>query len=82
MPFEHYYPTIHWTPDGKAIVFSKGEKGVFNLWQQPLSGDAPKQLTNLSTGAIWNFAYSRDGKRIIFSRGNTFVDVVLIKNFR
>ena len=82
MPFEYSYQTIHWTPDGQAVVFIKGEKGVFNLWQQPISGDAPQQLTNFQSGAIWNFAYSHDGKRIFLSRGTAFVDVVLIKNFR
>ena len=82
LPFGFGFPTIHWTPDGKAIVFNKGENGVFNLLQQPLSGGAPQQLTDFPSGFIWNFAYSRDGKRIFLSRGTTSVDVVLIKNFR
>jgi Tol biopolymer transport system component len=82
MPFDFSYQTIHWTPDGKAIVFIKGENGVFNLWQQPLAGDAPQPLTNFSSGAIWNFTYSQDRKRIFLSRGPSFVDIVLIKNFR
>jgi Tol biopolymer transport system component len=82
MRFGHNYHTLCWTPDGKAIVFHKAEKGVYNLWQPPLSGDAPQQVTNFPSGAIWNFAYSHDGTRIFLSRGNQFVDVVLIKNFR
>jgi Tol biopolymer transport system component/DNA-binding winged helix-turn-helix (wHTH) protein len=82
MPFDFSFQTIHWTPDGKAIVFVKGENGIFNLWQQPLAGGAPQPLTNFASGAIWNFAYSHDGKRIFVSRGSSYVDIVLIKNFR
>ena len=82
LPFAFNYQPLHWTPDGKAVVFALGEKGLVNLWQQPLSGEAPKPLTKFSSGAIWNFAYSRDGKRIFLSRGSTFADAILIKNFR
>ncbi len=83
MPFAHtYFHDLRWTPDGSALVFRKAIKGVFDLWQQPINGDAPKRLTNFQSGSIWNFAYSRDGKRIFMSRGNTFNDVVLIKHFR
>lgn len=81
MPFT-YFPVIRWTPDGKTVVYRNLQQGVHNLWRQPLSGDAPRQFTDFTSGEIWNFAYSRDGKRILLSRGNTLVNVVLIKNFR
>jgi Tol biopolymer transport system component/DNA-binding winged helix-turn-helix (wHTH) protein len=82
IPFQHSHYPIHWTPDGKAIAFGNWRNGVFDLWRQPLSGGAPQQLTSFPSGSVWNFAYSRDGKRIFLCRGTTFVDVVLIKNFR
>jgi Tol biopolymer transport system component/DNA-binding winged helix-turn-helix (wHTH) protein len=83
MPFGYaYYNDIRWRPDGKALVFRKPTNGISDLWQQPINGDAPKRLTNFQSGSIWNFAYSRDGKRIFLSHGNIFNDVVLIKNFR
>lgn len=83
LPFEHNYQTIRWEPDGSSVVFRRPEdKGVINLWRQPLSGEAPKQLTDFQSNLIWDFAYSRDGARIFLARGTYFVDVVLIKNFR
>lgn len=81
MPFSQNYQTIRWLPDGKAVVFINWQKSAFNLWKQSLSGEAPKQITNFPSGAIWNFAYSLDGKRIFLARGDTFVDVVLLKHF-
>ncbi len=81
-PYQGYHFPVRWTPDGKTIAFGNWQNNVFNLWQQPLSGDAPRQLTNFASGSIWNFAYSRDGKRLFLSRGTTFIDVVVIKNFR
>ena len=82
IPFQHSHYPIRWTPDGKRIVFANWRNGVLDLWQQPLSGGAPQQLTSFKSGNTWNFAYSRDGKRIFLCRGTTFVDVVLIKNFK
>jgi Tol biopolymer transport system component/DNA-binding winged helix-turn-helix (wHTH) protein len=75
------YP-YRWAPDGKSLIFRRATNGISDLWQQSLSGGEPKQLTNFQSGAIWRFDYSRDGKRIVLSRGSTFVDAVLIKNFR
>ena len=75
------YP-YRWSPDGQAFVFRKTAQAVSDLWRQPLSGAAPQQLTNFQSGTIWNFTYSRDRKRIFVSRGTTFVDAVLIKDFK
>jgi Tol biopolymer transport system component/DNA-binding winged helix-turn-helix (wHTH) protein len=82
LPFKLDFSILRWTPDGRAIVFDRGEKGIFNLWQQPLDGEAPRRLTNFQNGRIWNFVYTTDRKRLLIARGETFVDVVLIKNFR
>ncbi len=71
--------TIRWKPDGTAIIFHNEKT---NLWEQPIAGGEPKQLTDFSSGYIRNFNYSNDGNKIFISRGETFVDVVLIKNFR
>lgn len=73
---------VRWTPDGKAVVFETNEQGVTNLWKQPLTGGEPQKLTDFPSGLIWNFTYTIDGKNLLISRGSTFVDVVLIKNFR
>jgi len=70
-----------WTPDGRALTFIDERKGVGNLWNQPVSGGPPKQLTNFKSEEIFNFAWSRDG-RLVLSRGTEPHDVVMISNFR
>lgn len=56
--------------------------GVSNIWTQPVSGGAPAQLTNFKTDRIFNFAWSRDGKRLALAQGWVSSDVALIQNFR
>jgi Tol biopolymer transport system component len=81
LPYAFFYRSARWTPDGQALVFTKTENHVINLWQQPLKGGSPLRLTNFKADSIFNFTYSRDGKRIILSRGRVVVNVVLIKDF-
>jgi serine/threonine protein kinase len=68
--------------DGRAIVYGITRYGVTNLWAQPIDGSAPKQLTNSISDRIFDFDFSRDGKRIAFSHGTVTNDVILISNFR
>ncbi len=73
----------HWTPDGQALIYISVQKGVGNLWLQPVGGDAaPRQLTDFKSGDIYNFAFSRDGTRIYLARGYQIHDALLVKNFR
>ena len=73
--------SIAWTLDGRAIIVNSDQRGVGNLWSQPIDGGAPKQITNFTSDLISNFAISHDGKRLAISRGNSSLDVVLIKDF-
>jgi Tol biopolymer transport system component len=82
VPFAWNYKAARWTPDGEAFVFYKTEKQTGNLWKQSLGGGAPKPLTDFKSELIFNHAFSRDGKRIILSRGKYTVTAVVLKNFR
>ncbi|HZJ47106.1 MAG TPA: hypothetical protein VFD63_25230, partial [Pyrinomonadaceae bacterium] len=73
---------IAWTPDGRSIIVKSDQEGVGNLWTQPIDGSAPKQITNFTSDLISYFSLSRDGKRLAISRGNSSLDVVLIKDFQ
>src|SRR5262249_11946365 len=55
---------IAWSPDSKAIQFVQARAGIRNLWEQPLSGGSPRQLTNFSESGILGFAWSRDGSQL------------------
>lgn len=72
---------IRWTPDGGAISFVKTVDAVSNIWNQPVNGDAPKQITQFTSEQIINFDWS-DDNRLICSRSQTLRDVILINDFR
>ncbi|MBO0862496.1 MAG: PD40 domain-containing protein, partial [Chloracidobacterium sp.] len=44
--------------------------------------EPPNRLTDFENQINFDFAWSRDGKQIAFSRGVINSDVVLISNFR
>lgn len=73
---------IRWTPDGRALTYIDTRGGVSNIWSQPLDGAKPVQLTNFTTGRIFNFDWSRDGKWLALARGSVTSDVVLISDVR
>lgn len=74
--------SLRWTPDGNALTYVITGGGVSNLWNQPVAGGAPKQLTDFKADQIFSFDWSRDGKQLVASRGVETNDVVLISNFR
>ncbi|MDE3165356.1 MAG: PD40 domain-containing protein, partial [Acidobacteriota bacterium] len=71
---------VHWSPNGKALLYGKTVAGVTNIWQQPLNGGEPKQLTAFASQRITAFDISRDGKRLVLARGTARSDVVLIRD--
>ena len=71
-----------WSPDGKAIDYLLTRGGVTNIWRQPITGGPPKQITNFTSGLIFSFRWSRDGKQLVMARGSRSSDIVLISNFR
>ena len=85
-----YVKVARWSADGKAAVIVDVRSGTSNLWAFPLvvgSGHAgemsyvaqaePKQLTFYKSGMIWDFDWSRDGKKVAIARGANASDVVL-----
>ena len=73
---------LAWSPSGKALQVGFLRNGASNIWEQPLSGGPPHQITNFASDRIYAFAWSRDGKQLFMSRGNITADVILISNFR
>jgi Tol biopolymer transport system component/DNA-binding winged helix-turn-helix (wHTH) protein len=74
--------TISWSGDGKALQYLLTLKGATNVWQQPVAGGKPIQLTRYTSGKIFRFNWSLDRKHMLFSRGSTTSDVVLLTNLR
>jgi Tol biopolymer transport system component/DNA-binding winged helix-turn-helix (wHTH) protein len=78
----HHQLPARWTPDGMALVYRDQEKQIGNLWKQRISGGDPVRLTNFTSEIIFNFDFSRDGKKLLISRGSVLVDVVMFTNLR
>ena len=76
------FTNLRWSPDGKALQFALTRNGAGNIWEQPLSGGDPHQFTHFTSGVIFDFSWSRDGKQLLLSRGDRSSDVVMISNFR
>jgi len=70
------------SPDGKGIVYPIREKGVDNLWLQPLDGGAGRQLTTFSSLKIYYYQWTVDGKSLALVRGDSPSDLVLIQDSR
>jgi serine/threonine protein kinase len=71
---------LHFSRDGKAVIYPTRKAGVDNLWQQPLDGSPGRQITDFTSERIFDFHWSFDGKQLALVRGHTDADVVLIRD--
>jgi serine/threonine protein kinase len=67
------------SPDGKAIVYDIIDKGIGNLWWQPLDGSPGHQITNFTSGTINTFRWSPDSKSLAVTRMHDTSDVVVLR---
>jgi eukaryotic-like serine/threonine-protein kinase len=76
--FDSTNPWVNWAWDNRSIGFLDLASGTPNIWTYPVfSHDQPKQLTHYTTGQVWTFAWSPDGKQLAYAYGNNSSDVVL-----
>jgi Tol biopolymer transport system component len=73
---------FRWLPDGKGVQFVITLNGAANIWEQPVAGGPRRQITNFTSGHIFDFDWSRDGKLLYLAKGEKNSDVILISNFR
>ena len=71
---------LRFNPDGKGFVYPVRDKGVDNLYLQPLDGSPARQLTNFTSLKIYSYQWSPDGKMLALVRGDSPSDLVLIKD--
>lgn len=69
---------LTFTPDGKNVVYVVREKGVDNLWEQPLDGKPHRQLTHFKKDLLFRFVFSPDGSQIAIESGSVESDAVLL----
>lgn len=68
-----------WTPDGKSLTYLNAH-GSPNLWKLPVDGSSPQPITEFTSGRIFRYRWSNDGKHLLFVRGIVNSDLVLIKD--
>src|SRR3984957_16440031 len=73
---------FRWSPDGKGVQFVITRNGAANIWEQPVAGGPRRQITNFTSGFIFDFDWSYDGKLLYLAKGEKNSDVILISNFR
>lgn len=75
-------PLLEWHPDGRSFLYLDWKDGAGNVWEQPIDGGEPRQITFFESGEIFAYDMSPDGRTIALSRGEPSSDAVLIRNFR
>ena len=73
--------SIHWTTDGRALVYTDYKDGVTNLRQQPLEGGDARPITNFAREIFYSFDIARDG-RLLLANGLTTSDVFILRDQR
>ncbi|MBI3477013.1 MAG: protein kinase [Acidobacteria bacterium] len=70
---------ISFTPDGKSVAYIVRDKGVDNIFVQPLDGSPGHQITTFNAERIAEFEWSPDGKMLAVARTHNTSDVVLLR---
>ena len=73
------------TPDGQGIAFIRRERGLYNLWIQPIAGGAAFRYSDFHLSRSTNqrinaYAWSNDGKRLGITRIFYTGDVVVLQD--
>jgi eukaryotic-like serine/threonine-protein kinase len=69
---------VEFTPGGKALAYPVKEKGVDNVWVQPLDGSPGRQITNFRSDRIVALHWSPDGGILGILRYHHESDMVLM----
>jgi serine/threonine protein kinase/Tol biopolymer transport system component len=73
---------LQWTPDGRAVLYNQMNDNVSNLWKQPVEGGAPTKVTDFKDSLINDFAFSRNGRQLICTRGTVIREAVMITDLK
>ncbi|HKF20227.1 MAG TPA: protein kinase [Candidatus Angelobacter sp.] len=71
---------VHWSPDGKGLLYVATTNGASNVWFQPVDGSLPRQLTHFSEETIFAFSPSPDGHSLALVRGRETANLVLFES--
>ena len=80
LPGPASWNSFHFTPDGKSVAVTMEEKGMDNIWVQPIDGSKGRQLTHFDSLQMQDFRFSLDGKRLAVIRSENSGDVILARD--
>ncbi|HKS28621.1 MAG TPA: protein kinase [Pyrinomonadaceae bacterium] len=73
---------LQWTPEGDALLYNQMKDNVSNIWRQPLDGGQAVKITDFKENLINDFAYSRDGRLLLCTRGPVIREAMMITDLR
>jgi serine/threonine protein kinase/Tol biopolymer transport system component len=73
---------VRWTGDSRSLLYSSTRGGVSNIWERPIAGGSPKQLTHFTSEMIHIFDVSKDGMQLAIQRATSNSHVVLIRDVK
>ncbi len=71
--------TIEWK-DAETLSFVTNQKGYSKIWQQSISSSEPKILSDLPNTSVFRFAWLNEGENLIFEKGETINNAILINS--
>jgi Tol biopolymer transport system component len=74
--------TVAWAPDSLGFADARGPGINGEIWYQPLTGGAARQLTRFGKDTVFGVSWSPDGRRLVCARGRFNSDMVLIQDVR
>ena len=80
----NYRVWTSWTPDGRHLVFAKGQKGRatrnVQVWRVAAEGGEPQRL-GLTVDELWWLRLHPDGRRVAIGTWKTSPEVWVMENF-
>ena len=72
-PIEDFFTTTavagaSFSADGKRLLVSNNSTGVWNIYEIPVAGGAPKALSNSTTDAVRGIGFFPNDDRVLFSQ--------------
>ena len=58
------------SPDETKLLLTSNESGIYNIWEYPVDGSEPKQLTDFKDRSAFVIGYFPDDERFLFSSDN------------
>ncbi len=79
-PNEEREIMLAWMPDNKAVSYVTTKNNISNIWIQPIDGTPAQKLLDAQTDEIFRYGWSNDNKNLVFEKGMTVDDIVIIRD--